>query len=80
MGHDSFPVQLLRMQKEGTELTARERAVLRRLALGDTQPEIAERFGKSLETIRSATKVARARLGARTNAHAVAIALSLELI
>jgi len=54
--------------------------VLKRLALGDTQPEAARRLGKSLETVRTQTKLARARLRARTNAQAVAIAVSLDLI
>jgi DNA-binding CsgD family transcriptional regulator len=77
---ESIPMPLLRLQKEGTELTDAEAAVLRRLALGDTQPEAARRLGKSLETVRTQTKLARARLRARTNAQAVAIAVSLDLI
>jgi DNA-binding CsgD family transcriptional regulator len=71
---------LLRLHSGGTELTEKELAVLRRLAMGDTQVEAAERLGKSLETVRKQTKLARARLGARTNTHAVAIAVSLDLI
>lgn len=71
---------LLRFAVEGTPLTPRERDVLRRLAMGDTMPEIAQRFGKSHETIKSQAKMARARLGARTSTHAVAIAISLDLI
>jgi len=77
---ESIPMPLLRLQKEGTDLTDAEAAVLRRLALGDTQPEAARRLGKSLETVRTQTKLARARLQARTNAQAVAIAVSLDLI
>ena len=77
---ESIPMPLLRLQKEGTELTDAEAVVLRRLALGDTQPEAARRLGKSLETVRTQTKLARARLRARTNAQAVAIAVSLDLI
>ena len=44
------------------------------------QVEAARRLGKSLETVRKQTKLARARLSARTNAQAVAIAVSLDLI
>ena len=76
----SLPMALLRVQKEGTPLTETERRVLRRLAMGDTQLEVAAHEGKSLETVRKQTKVIRARLGAKTNAHAVAIAVSLDLI
>jgi DNA-binding CsgD family transcriptional regulator len=71
---------LLRVHKEGTDLTDAETAVLRRIALGDSQVEAACRLGKSLETVRKQTKLARARLRARTNAQAVAIAVSLDLI
>ncbi len=80
MSHASMPMELLRLHAEGTERTRTEAQVLRRIALGDSQVEAAERLGKSLETVRKQTKLARARLSARTNAHAVAIAVSLDLI
>jgi DNA-binding CsgD family transcriptional regulator len=80
MSHASLPMTLLRMKTEGTTLTASEASVLRRIAMGETQVEVARRLGKSLETVRKQTKMARARLRARTNAHAVAIAISLDLI
>jgi DNA-binding CsgD family transcriptional regulator len=80
MSDASLPMPLLRVHKEGTDLTEAEAALLTRLALGDTQPEAARRLGKSLETVRKQSKLARARLQARTNAHAVAIAVSLDLI
>lgn len=80
MSEASLPMPLLREHKQGTDLTAAEAAVLRRIALGDTQVEAADRLGKSLETVRKQTKLARARLSARTNAQAVAIAVSLDLI
>ena len=80
MSEASLPMPLLRAHKEGTDLTDAEAAVLRRIALGDTQVEAAHRLGKSLETVRKQTKLARARLRARTNAQAVAIAVSLDLI
>jgi DNA-binding CsgD family transcriptional regulator len=80
MSRTNLPMRLLRVQKEGTELTESERLVLRWIAMGDTQVEVARRLGKSLETVREQTKLARARLRARTNAQAVAIAVSLDLI
>lgn len=80
MSSASMPMGLLRLQTEGTTLTVTEARVLRRIAMGDTQVEVAHRLGKSLETVRKQTKMARARLRARTNAHAVAIAVSLDLI
>ena len=80
MSEGSIPMPLLRVHKEGTDLTNAETAVLRRIALGDSQVEAARRLGKSLETVRKQTKLARARLSARTNAQAVAIAVSLDLI
>jgi DNA-binding CsgD family transcriptional regulator len=80
MSNASLPIGLLRLQTADTTLTECEAQVLRRIALGDTQVEVAHRLGKSLETVRKQTKMARARLRARTNAQAVAIALSLDLI
>ena len=65
MSETSLPMWLLRVQKEGTDLT---------------ESEAARSLGKSLETVRTQTKLARARLRARTNAQAVAIAVSLDLI
>jgi DNA-binding CsgD family transcriptional regulator len=73
-------MELLRLKVAGTDLTTREVQVLRRAAYGDTVRETAERLGISYETVKSQRKMARARLGARTTAEAVAIALSLDLI
>ena len=80
MSNSSLPMHLLQIQTAGTDLTRAERAVLKLLAMGETQPSIARKTGKSLETIRKQSKCARARLRAKTNAHAVAIAVSLDLI
>jgi DNA-binding NarL/FixJ family response regulator len=60
---------------DGRWLSPRERAVLRELALGHTIDEIAESLVLSHETIRTHVRNARAKLGARTGAEAVAIAL-----
>lgn len=80
MATSSLSMDLLRLKVQGTPLTPRELEVLRRLALGDTQGAAAKRLGLSLETVRKHAKKARARLGAKTNAQAVAIAISLDLI
>lgn len=76
----SLPMELLRIDREGTDLTRREKAVLKLLAMGETQPSIARMTGRSLETIKQQSKSARARLRAKTNTQAVAIAVSLDLI
>lgn len=65
---------------EGSDLTPAETRALKLIALGYSQVEAAQQMGKSTETVRKQMKIARARLGARTNAHAVAIAVSLDLI
>lgn len=80
MSKGSLPMWMLREAYDGTQLTGAELAVLRRIAMGDSQVEAAEYLGKSHETVRKQTKMIRARLRARTNAHAVAIAVSLDLI
>lgn len=80
MSYVSMEMELLRTKLEGTDLSPKERAVLRRAAMGDTRDEIAARFGKSPETVKAQMKAARARLGARNVTHAVAIAISLDLI
>jgi DNA-binding CsgD family transcriptional regulator len=71
---------LARVRYEGEELSPREKQVLRRIALGDTVPEVADHLGIGYETARRHTKGARAKLGARTTAQAVAIAVSLDLV
>jgi PAS domain S-box-containing protein len=56
-------------------LTPREREVMTMLALGDTGAEIAEKLFISPETVRIHVRNARRRLGARTRAQAIALAL-----
>ena len=56
-------------------LTAREHEVLTMLAHGATGTEIAEALVISSETVRSRTRSARERLGAKTRIHAVALAV-----
>jgi len=57
-------------------LTDREREVMTLLAFGATGPEIAEKLFISTETVRNHTRNARDKLGARTRAQAIAVALS----
>ena len=61
-------------------LSERERAVLAELAKGNVTEEIAELLVLSPHTIRSHVKAAMRKLGARTRAHAVAIALASGVI
>ncbi len=64
----------------GTDLTPAEQKVLRLLADGYDHPTVAQKLGKSFETVKAQSKLARARLGARNTTHAVAIAISLDMI
>jgi PAS domain S-box-containing protein len=57
-------------------LTYRERQVLTLLAKGLDGPAIARELGLSQETVRSYSQAARAKLGAATRTHAVALALA----
>ena len=60
--------------------TGRECEVLYWIARGETDKDIAVRFGVKASTIRTHTERARRKLGATTRAQAVARALSLGLI
>jgi DNA-binding CsgD family transcriptional regulator len=80
MREDSLPTELMTLKLEGTELTKTERKVLRLLARGHTLDRTAQLLGTGRETVKSQVRVARGRLGARNTTHAVAIAVSLELI
>jgi PAS domain S-box-containing protein len=61
-------------------LTPREREVVTLIARGLTSEQIAEQLVVSGETVRTHARNALAALGARTRAHAVAIALQRGLI
>jgi DNA-binding CsgD family transcriptional regulator len=61
-------------------LSDREREVLRLVANGLSDGQIAEALVLSPHTVRSHVKTAMRKLGARTRAHAVAIALSAGAI
>lgn len=60
--------------------TAREREVLGLLAEGATDTQIAELLGLSPATVQTHVRNAKAKLGARTRAQAVAMALQLGII
>jgi len=61
-------------------LTRRQRQILQMIADGHSTSLVARRLGLSSETVRTHTKAALARLGARDRAHAVAIGLRSALI
>jgi DNA-binding CsgD family transcriptional regulator len=60
--------------------TPREREVLALLAAGATDEQIAEMLGLSPATVQTHVRNAKAKLGARTRAQAVAMALQHEMI
>jgi DNA-binding NarL/FixJ family response regulator len=64
----------------GSALTRRQRQILQLIADGHSTSVAANRLGLSTETVRTHTKAALARLGARDRAHAVAIGLRSSLI
>ena len=63
-----------------SRLSAKERAVLCELARGYSTEETAQALGVSPHTVRTHIKNGLRKLGARTRAHAVAIALSEGVI
>jgi DNA-binding NarL/FixJ family response regulator len=62
------------------KLTRRQRQILQLLADGEPTTVAARELGLSQETVKTHTRNALARLGARTRTHAVAIALRDSLI
>jgi DNA-binding NarL/FixJ family response regulator len=62
------------------KLTQRQREILQLLANGESTTVAARELGLSEETVKTHTKNALARLGARNRTHAVAIALRESLI
>ena len=56
-------------------LSAREREIVRLVALGASGPEIADELGISHDTVRTHVRNAMTKLGARSRAHLVAKAL-----
>ncbi len=64
----------------GLAITPRQRQILQLFADGHSTDETARRLGLSAETVRTHTKAALPRLGARDRTHAVATALRSSLI
>ena len=64
-----------RSGREGGELTPREREVLRMVAMGLTGQDIAAALVVSPETVSTHVRNIREKLGARSRAHALALAL-----
>ena len=62
------------------QISPRELEVMRLLALGNTNAEIGEQLGISPETVRNHIRNGRDRLGARTKAHAIALAFQHRLL
>ena len=62
------------------KLTRRQREILQLLANGESTTVAARELGLSEETVKTHTKNALARLGARNRTHAVAIAMREALI
>jgi PAS domain S-box-containing protein len=61
-------------------LTAREQEIVRRLAMGMTSREIADEMVLSHETVRTHVRNAMGKVGARTRAQLVAIALAGKVL
>jgi len=66
--------------EEASRLTPREREVLQGLADGLSRPEVAARLFLAPDTVRSHTNRIYRKIGAKTSAEAVAIAIRAEVI
>jgi two-component system nitrate/nitrite response regulator NarL len=75
---DSMPGRAPKMP--GPELTRREYEVLRRVAIGETNPEIAEAIGLSRNTVKTYLQSALQKLGARNRVEAIARASEFGLL
>jgi DNA-binding NarL/FixJ family response regulator len=62
------------------ELTARECEVLRLVAIGNANKEVAARMGISEETVKTHMKNVMTKLGARDRTHAVVVAMKRGII
>lgn len=76
----TLPRDLRDLHYEGRALTPGQHRVLRQIALGRTGTEAARVLGVSPETVKRQLAITRSKLKAKTTAHAVAIAISLDLI
>jgi DNA-binding CsgD family transcriptional regulator len=80
MSVDGLPRALREIKYEGTSLTADELRLLRLVSKGYTVTQAGRAMGKARCTAADQMKKVRARLGAETAAHAVAIAIRQGLI
>lgn len=76
----TLPKYLRDLKYGGEPLTPGQHRVLRQMALGKTYAEAAQTLGISPETVKRQLAITRSKLGARTTAQAVAIAVSFDLI
>jgi DNA-binding CsgD family transcriptional regulator len=65
---------------EAAALTAREREIVHRIALGDISAEICDELHIAPDTVRAHVRNAMAKTGARTRAQLIAIALTDGLL
>lgn len=72
--------ELAAIYYDGKPLSRRQREILYRIALGMTGTEAAADLGVSYETVKRHLSIVRAKLKARTTCHAVALAMSYDLI
>jgi DNA-binding CsgD family transcriptional regulator len=77
--NDAAPVPGHR-NRSGGGPTARERQILSMLAAGDTDAQVASKLDLSPATVQTHVRNAKAKLGARTRAQAVAMAITGGLI
>jgi DNA-binding CsgD family transcriptional regulator len=73
-GHDPRALRPARARRAG-QLTRREQESLRLVALGMTTTAAADQLGISPETVRTHVRNAMNKLGARTRAQAIAVAM-----
>jgi DNA-binding NarL/FixJ family response regulator len=80
LAHESFVDTAVPPRGSRGRLTRRQREILQLLANGESTTVAARQLDLSEETVKTHTKHALARLGARNRTHAVAIALRESLI
>jgi len=80
LAHESFIDPAVPPRGSRGKLTKRQREILQLLANGGSTSAAARELGLSEETVKTHTKNALARLGARNRTHAVAIALRESLV
>jgi DNA-binding NarL/FixJ family response regulator len=80
LAHERFVDPAVPPKGSRGKLTQRQREILQLLANGGSTTAAARELGLSEETVKTHTKNALARLGARNRTHAVAIALRESLV